>query len=112
MQANVAGGGTIYWDPNNEGCYFSLTIGDTGAYTLDFTSPSGEKSGQVFRFDFYQGHASGGATLAWPAGFKFQTAGDALVNPNYQFLTAWEGLIWAGNNATILMTKLGEWDLS
>ena len=114
MKLSLTGGGTIYWDPANEGSYLSIVSGDAGAYTLDFTNPGAvSRSGMIIRVDFFQDQSpGGGATLTWPAGFKFQTAGDALPNSSFQFLTAWEGQVWPHNNANMLMTKLGEWDLS
>jgi len=113
VEFGVTGGGNLYWEIEGEGSYLSIIAGDAGAYTLNFTLPATTRSGVILRIDFYQDQSpSGGATITWPSGMKFQTAGDALPNPNYKFLTAWEGIVWSVNENIVLMTKLGEWDLT
>jgi len=113
VEFGASGGGNLYWDPANEGSYLSIIAADAGAYTLNYANPSGTRSGMIIRLDFYQDQSpGGGATITWPSGFKFQTAGDALPNSAYKFLTAWEGQVWSVNENIILMTKLGEWDLT
>jgi len=113
VEFSVTGGGNLYWEIDGEGSYLSIIAGDAGAYTLNFSLPGGTRSGTIIRVHFYQDQSpGGGATITWPTEMKFQTAGDALPNSNYQFLTAWEGMVWTANANIVLMTKLGEWDLS
>lgn len=108
----LSGGGTIHWYPHQEGSYLSLTATDALTYTLNYhgSVSSAENRGSIIRVEFYQG--LGGAGITWPSDFKFQTAGDALPNSTLDFLTAWEGLRRPHGSGEMLMTKLGEWDLT
>ncbi len=113
MRVSLSSSDTINWDPLNESSFLAVNVTVASVVTtIVFTMPavSGltSPSGLEILVAVETGPSGTGATVVWPAAFKFQTAGDAIPNAAASSVTIWRGLVLP-SNTNIYMTKLGEW---